>query len=76
MSMVELDVPGQQDAQTIKGLLVNHYRYTLSPLAKKISDNLKQELKYFVKVMPLEYKRILEERKLARKSDSGEDADG
>ncbi|MDD5568289.1 MAG: glutamate synthase large subunit [Candidatus Omnitrophica bacterium] len=76
MSMVELDVPGQQDAQTIKGLLANHYRYTLSPLAKKISDNLKQELKYFVKVMPLEYKRILEERKLARKSDSGEDADG
>jgi len=76
MSMVELDVPDQQDAQTIKELLVNHNKYTLSPLAKKIADDLKHELKYFVKVMPLEYKRILEERKLAKKLDSGEYTDG
>jgi glutamate synthase domain-containing protein 3 len=37
------------------------------PLAKHLRDNLKQEIKHFVKVMPLEYKRILEEQKIVRK---------
>jgi glutamate synthase domain-containing protein 3 len=76
MGMIELDSPDEQDTGTIKSLLTNHYKYTSSPLAKKILDNIKQEIKYFVKVMPLEYKRILEERKLAKKLDLGEYTDG
>jgi len=76
LGMVELGSLATQDIVTIKGLLTNHYKYTASPLAKNISDNLKNEIKYFVKVMPLEYKRILEERKGAKKLDLGEYTDG
>ena len=76
MGMIELDSPDEQDTGTIKSLLTNHYKYTTSPKAKKILDNVKQEIKYFVKVMPLEYKRILEEKKLAKKIDLGEYTDG
>ena len=76
MGMVELDLPGGQDVETIKSLLIKHYKYTASPIAKKILDNLKQEVKNFVKVMPLEYKRILNESKGAKKLDLGEYTDG
>jgi glutamate synthase (NADPH/NADH) large chain len=57
-------------------LLINHYKYTASPLAKNIYDNLKREIKYFVKVMPGEYKRILREQGVAKKLDLGEYSDG
>ncbi len=76
MGMVELDSPEGEDIETIKSLLANHYKYTASPLAKHFFDNLKQEIKNFVKVMPLEYKRILDEGKGAKKLDSGEYTDG
>ena len=35
-------------------------KYTKSDKARKIIDNMHQELKKFVKVMPIEYRRILE----------------
>jgi len=76
LGMIELNLPDEQDVDAIKSLLLNHYKYTASPLAKSISDNLKQEIKYFVKVLPLEYKRILEEQKAIKKLDLGEDTDG
>ncbi|MDO8662115.1 MAG: glutamate synthase large subunit [Candidatus Omnitrophota bacterium] len=76
MGMVELDKPDSQDSETIKRLLSNHFKYTASPSAKIILDNLSRELPYFVKVMPLEYKRILEENKMAKKLDLGEYSDG
>jgi glutamate synthase (NADPH/NADH) large chain len=50
--------------------------YTQSPVAKKILDNLKEETKKFVKVMPLEYKRILQEQKVAKKLQLTEVSDG
>ncbi|MFA5144433.1 MAG: glutamate synthase large subunit [Candidatus Omnitrophota bacterium] len=76
MGMVELDSPDKQDIETIKNLLLNHHKYTASALAKMILDNLKQEIKHFIKVMPLEYKRILEEKKLVKKLDLEEYSDG
>jgi glutamate synthase (NADPH/NADH) large chain len=76
MGMVELDRLDAQDIETLKSLLANHYKYTASPLAKKILDNLKREARNFVKVMPLEYKRILDEGKAAKKLESGEYTDG
>ena len=76
LGMVELNSPDEQDINTIKTLLASHYKYTSSLLAKKISDNLKQEIKYFVKVLPLEYKRILEEQTAVKKLDLGEYTDG
>lgn len=77
MDMVELERIAEQDAADINNLLVNHHRYTQSPIAKNLLDNLHSELKKFIKVMPLEYKRILEEKKkLEKKMELAEVSDG
>ena len=76
MGLVELDKPVQEDIEMVKSLLARHYKYTASTAAKKIIDNFKNELKYFIKVMPLEYKRILNEGKLVQKLHLGEYTDG
>ncbi len=59
--MVELESISLRDEKTIKGLLQNHFKYTHSPAAKQIMDDFKNEKRRFVKVMPREYKRVLEE---------------
>jgi len=76
MNMVELDKISEEDAEVIKNLLSNHYRYTKSNIAKDILDDFKSRAKKFVKVMPLEYKRILQEKKIDKKLDLTEVADG
>ncbi|MDP2044554.1 MAG: hypothetical protein Q8K15_05240, partial [Candidatus Omnitrophota bacterium] len=86
MEMVILEKIGAPDAGTIKNLLFNHYKYTQSPKAKDILDNFHKYADLFVKVMPLEYKRILEESKVTsaeggsayggKKADLGEYSDG
>ena len=43
---------------------------------KQILNDFHKYADAFVKVMPLEYKRILEERKLFAKADLGEYTDG
>ena len=70
--MVVLEKIDELDKETIKNLLANHHKYTQSPKAKEILDNFHKYANIFVKVMPLEYKRILEERKIAKKADLGE----
>ena len=42
-----------------KRLIENHVRYTNSPRGTWILDNFGQMLSKFVKVFPLEYKRVL-----------------
>jgi len=61
-----------EDIYTIKKLLSNHYKYTQSPLAKRLLDNFDLELADFIKVMPFEYKRALMERKAGQKNDTRE----
>ncbi len=60
LGMVGLEELNQEDEETIRNLLLKHSRYTQSPLAKKILNDFQKERKRFVKVMPIEYKRILE----------------
>jgi glutamate synthase domain-containing protein 3 len=76
MGMVGLEKPGQDDAEMIKNLLSRHYKYTGSLKAKNILSDFKQGLSDFVKVMPLEYKRILNESNAVKKLDLGEYTDG
>jgi glutamate synthase domain-containing protein 3 len=76
MSMVLLEKPNNSDAMTIKNLLANHYKYTLSSRASYVLDNFEKHLKSFIKVMPLEYKRIIEEGKPKKGIDAGEYSDG
>jgi glutamate synthase (NADPH/NADH) large chain len=61
--MVTLEVPDQEeDVQTIRYLLESHVKYTGSTVAKAILDDWSRELRYFVKVMPNDYRRVLEHR--------------
>ncbi len=62
--MVELTTPDDEDAAMIRKLLENHVKYTSSARAAEMLDNFAYSIKRFVKVLPLEYKQILE---LARK---------
>jgi glutamate synthase domain-containing protein 3 len=61
--MVSLEVPDkEEDVATLRYLLENHVKYTGSSVAKAILDDWVRELKYFVKVMPNDYRRVLEHR--------------
>jgi len=72
MEMVILEKLDSHDCQEIKNLLLKHHKYTGSLKAKEILDDFDRYAGIFVKVMPLEYKRILEEKKLSKKMDLGE----
>ncbi|HYO08551.1 MAG TPA: glutamate synthase large subunit [Tepidisphaeraceae bacterium] len=59
--MVELEKPDKpEDKQTIHKLLTNHHLFTQSPLAKAVLDDFEKELRWFVKVMPTDYRAVLE----------------
>ncbi|MFV0467598.1 MAG: glutamate synthase large subunit [Dysgonomonas sp.] len=65
MEMVELSlIEDSADNRELRQLISNHYDYTNSPLAKRILDNWTEEITRFIKVMPIEYKRVLEEEKM------------
>lgn len=65
MQMVELTlIEDTYDSKELKGLIANHYNYTKSPLAKRILDNWEVEIDKFIKVTPIEYKRVLQEEKM------------
>jgi glutamate synthase domain-containing protein 3 len=76
MGMVELEDLTDQDRDTIYNLLHNHYKYTGSPRAKKITDDFKAQVSKFVKVMPIEYKRILAGKQTEKELDLLEASDG
>ena len=48
------------DIATIKRLLENHLKYTGSDVAKRILGDFDNELRWFVKVMPTDYRMVLE----------------
>jgi glutamate synthase (NADPH) large chain len=77
MDMVELEEIKEDDKDTIYYLLYNHFKYTKSAPAKKIMDNLTEEIKKMVKVIPIEYKRVMEGLKAEEKKIvSAEESDG
>ncbi|MBT3703259.1 MAG: glutamate synthase large subunit, partial [Alphaproteobacteria bacterium] len=51
----------RHDAQRLRQLLEDHLKYTGSSVARKILENWDQYLPKFVKVMPVEYRRALQE---------------
>jgi glutamate synthase domain-containing protein 3 len=64
MGMVELDtVDDEDDIAELRELLELHHKYTGSAVAGKVLDGWPEILSQFVKVMPTDYKRVLQERK-------------
>ncbi len=65
--MVELSPVGDHDdLLELQKLINNHYLYTRSELAESILVKWDEYLPKFVKVIPLEYKKVLEEQKLSQ----------
>ncbi|MGC4030676.1 MAG: hypothetical protein QM754_02850 [Tepidisphaeraceae bacterium] len=64
MEMVELEqVTEPEDLATLRGLVTKHFEATGSARAKAILDDFEKEVRWFVKVMPTDYRRVLEARK-------------
>ena len=68
MEMVELEkVEEAEDVAELQALIEEHAERTGSAVAKEVLDNWSGTLGQFVKVMPTDYKRVLLERKQAKK---------
>ena len=52
-----------EDIKELKTLIENHQKFTSSTVAAEVLANWDESLKQFVKVMPTDYKRVLEEMK-------------
>jgi glutamate synthase (NADPH) large chain len=57
------------DIELVGDLLFQHAGYTGSAVAKRLLKAWKRSIKEFVKVMPLDYRRVLEEQKTAALAD-------
>lgn len=60
--MIDLERPVGEDLIAVRQLLRNHFNYTSSSKALAILQDWDQLKKYFVKVMPKDLKRVLEEK--------------
>ena len=62
----ELEPLLEEDLSDLKGLILKHNKYTESTVAENILKNWENASKKFVKVMPTDYKRVLNEMKIKR----------
>ncbi len=66
LDMIELEpLVDESDLWLVHGLIEDHVRLTGSPRGRKILDNWDNMAARFIKVMPTEYKRVLEKRRAA-----------
>ena len=60
LQMIDLEsVVLPEDIKELKGMIKKHYKYTGSKKAKSILDDWVNELHKFVKVFPMEYRKVL-----------------
>ncbi|MDD3108756.1 MAG: glutamate synthase-related protein, partial [Alistipes sp.] len=63
MEMVELSlIEDANDSKELHALISSHYYHTGSPLAKTMIDNWSEYVGQFIKVMPIEYKKVMHAR--------------
>jgi glutamate synthase domain-containing protein 2/glutamate synthase domain-containing protein 1/glutamate synthase domain-containing protein 3 len=66
--MVDLEPLTPEDLAFVRSMVHRHYERTMSALAWRVLSGWKKESRRFVKVMPTEYRRVLEERGGAAKT--------
>jgi glutamate synthase (NADPH/NADH) large chain len=65
LDMVDVEtVWDPKDQKELRGMIENHFRFTGSERARMILENWESRLPLFVKVMPMEYRRVLERMRL------------
>ena len=69
MEMIELEAPSEENLQELEELIVNHYQYTESEVAKAILNDWEEASKGFIKVMPTEYKKALQKMEEEKKKE-------
>ena len=68
LDMVELEsLVDESEMWLVYGLIERHLQHTRSPLARRILDNWEHLVGHFVKVMPTDYKRVLQARRATLK---------
>jgi glutamate synthase domain-containing protein 3 len=65
LQMVELEAPEQDDLARVKELVARHFEYTGSDVAERLLADWPKYSKEFVKVMPVDYKKVLRAQKAA-----------
>lgn len=66
MEMVELSlIEDVADNRELHRLISAHYKHTRSPLAARMLDDWDSYVGQFLKVIPIEYKKVLEAEKEA-----------
>ncbi|MBV1877573.1 MAG: glutamate synthase large subunit [Pseudomonadales bacterium] len=71
MGTIELEtLEAAGDISELKTMLEKHNKHTGSTVAQHILDNWQNELKSFVKVMPTDYKRVLQALAAAKKENA------
>ncbi|KAI8146357.1 hypothetical protein BJV82DRAFT_510238 [Fennellomyces sp. T-0311] len=64
MEMVELEtIYEKEEIELVRSMIEDHYHYTGSQKAAEVLDNFESYLSKFVKVMPIEYRHLLEKQK-------------
>ncbi len=65
-TMVEIEpLVDEADLWLVHGLISDHVRFTRSALGERILENWEHMLPFFVKVMPIDYKRVLQAQRAA-----------
>ncbi len=67
--MVDLEQLESEDLELVHGLIARHVQYTGSPKGGRVLDEWEDAAKKLVKIMPVDYKRILAEEKEEREKD-------
>ena len=71
--MVDLEpLSNEEDVGLVRGLLERHREYTGSTVAERLLEEWEATVSRFVKVMPLDYRRVLEEQRSAEKDQQKE----
>jgi glutamate synthase (ferredoxin) len=66
LEMVELEpLDEPEDLELVRDLLIQHAGYTNSPVAARLLNDWEWAASKFVKVMPIDYRRVLDEQRTA-----------
>jgi glutamate synthase domain-containing protein 3 len=60
-----LDTDEETDGEAVRTLLERHLAYTGSPVAEELLETWPVSLSRMVKVLPVDYERVMTERRLA-----------
>ncbi len=61
--MVDLDGIEEDDEKLLHEMIIKHFQYTNSTVAKFVLNDFENQLKNFVKIFPKDFKRVLMEKK-------------